>query len=813
MLQRLLALLWRKKPEADDIVEEKWSSGFSPVKKRRFQEEQTKDFRALRQKGHLLLDLNKKNLFAWTVQEPYRYRNLVVEAEVSFGERNGHSAAGLMFRYKNPENYYYALLSNRGQFRFDVVFNGNPSTLIPWLDVRDPDETRHFKLRVIINYDNFAFFLNDRWIAELKDESFDNGYLAFCGQNYDESDKARFSLEHIFLESRPVEVDVWFYRWTRVIPVDRERRIALAERLSGQGQFTPALIQLRRAYHKSEPDAHGAFLIAEIYLKLELYEDALRYLDICLSQDPRRIDARLERANVLYLLNRFLEARTQLSGTIEAVAPNPVAWNLYGNIEYALGNWNEAKEAYHRGVRLNAEEPLFFLNYARACDRAGLTEEARGAYAEAARLFFRQQDFGDLPGIFSRMSSLDPDNGTVKSVRAKLLFQEGRSDEAEELFLDLIKKEQAESEIFFLQGLLLAQRARHEEALKYFDQAIERHADFYLYHMRRAESVFALGGDPDRDLTRAAQLSPDDPWVHNLAGLVAMERGEYPRAIESLKRAEELLPEEEEIKVNLAEVLYRSTSLEAALQVLSSTGALSCNQRGNLFAAEGRIDEAVDEYRRAVQLDPEAAVYRENLAAALWEAGQINEADEQLARLLELSPSRRAYELIGQVAYKKGEYQRALSAWQAASDIEPPSDGLKLQMARAFFYIGEPERARTLVEELIDGEVSAEAENILEQIRRLTEDRYQCDQCGRQWWVPKDLPPQGSLRLVGEPPDEMPAGQCPSCGRIYCVACAKEHMIENRFVCPHCQERLKLLNDALKYLAASILEQYSDVDK
>jgi transposase-like protein len=49
------------------------------------------------------------------------------------------------------------------------------------------------------------------------------------------------------------------------------------------------------------------------------------------------------------------------------------------------------------------------------------------------------------------------------------------------------------------------------------------------------------------------------------------------------------------------------------------------------------------------------------------------------------------------------------------------------------------------------------------------------------------------------PPDDFPAGTCPSCGAAYCIGCAREHLDENgRFLCPNCGKTLKLIDEGLK---------------
>jgi predicted RNA-binding Zn-ribbon protein involved in translation (DUF1610 family) len=51
------------------------------------------------------------------------------------------------------------------------------------------------------------------------------------------------------------------------------------------------------------------------------------------------------------------------------------------------------------------------------------------------------------------------------------------------------------------------------------------------------------------------------------------------------------------------------------------------------------------------------------------------------------------------------------------------------------------------------------------------------------------------------PPDELPAGTCPDCGKTFCIGCAK-HLTDDsgRFLCPLCGQSLKLSDDGLKKL-------------
>ena len=90
---------------------------------------------------------------------------------------------------------------------------------------------------------------------------------------------------------------------------------------------------------------------------------------------------------------------------------------------------------------------------------------------------------------------------------------------------------------------------------------------------------------------------------------------------------------------------------------------------------------------------------------------------------------------------------------------------------------------------------------LMQKVESALNDRYKCNSCGREWIVPKNIPIIDVVRIHGEPDGESPAGKCRKCGKVYCVNCAIDHIRDNRFVCPDCDEYLKLSENYLKYLA------------
>jgi tetratricopeptide (TPR) repeat protein len=820
LLQWLISK-FKGKPEQGSVAPEKWESRFQRPGKNRFSEEDGEKYRVRISRGDLALELQDFNLFAWTLNPVYRYRNFVLDVDISFDPENGHCAAGAIFRYVSEENYYYALISEDGHFRFDVVFNANPITLIPWMKIEQPEtevkaqtaQPSSFRFRIIAHETTFAFFVDGEWIAELDDEMIDTGYIAFAGQNYDERERARFHLHELILESRPMEVEVLFQRWVNYLEPDVERRKALARRLYEMEQYTAALIQLKKAFRSREPAAGERFFLVETLIQLRMYEQALAQVEKCLEADADFHEGKIEKANLLYLLNRFIDTKAWLEEILPGFPEHAPLRNLLGNTEFSLGNWESAAARYEEVLEIEPEMPIFLLNAARAHDYAGNKERAVELYRSAAIEFFRQEAYEELMPIRSRMGELAPEDPLMKSIEGKLRFQDGNLPEAERIFFELIDEDHAESDVFFLEGVVRMQAGKPEEAAEYFRTAAEQEPEFHLYRLKLAESLHLAGLPAEEELNRALELAPEDGWICNLAGLMALERGDYSDAVLYLRKAYEVLPEEREVQLNYSNALYHSEGIERAEEVITDTDdPYALNHRGNMYADNGRLEEAVELYRKALEHMPEEPVFLENISSALMSEDHYAEAEEQLVRLLDTGAgvSTRAYEMIAEVAKEKGEFERAATTLEEALKIEPENSKIRLSLARLLVRRNRWEDARGHLESLRtngDAERAAEAEELMRKVREATETRYECSSCGREWWVHNDIEPPERVRLYGEPPRESPAGKCDSCGRIYCIECALQHMEGNRFTCPHCGIRLKLSDGGLKYLAVRYAEQ------
>jgi len=89
-------------------------------------------------------------------------------------------------------------------------------------------------------------------------------------------------------------------------------------------------------------------------------------------------------------------------------------------------------------------------------------------------------------------------------------------------------------------------------------------------------------------------------------------------------------------------------------------------------AREGDVDQAVEQYRRALESEPSALDARVELGRLYFERGDLAAAQSQFEQAKRIAPEdRRAREGLGDVYYRMGRLPLAIREWQAALSIDP----------------------------------------------------------------------------------------------------------------------------------------------
>ena len=96
--------------------------------------------------------------------------------------------------------------------------------------------------------------------------------------------------------------------------------------------------------------------------------------------------------------------------------------------------------------------------------------------------------------------------------------------------------------------------------------------------------------------------------------------------------------------------------------------------QGNQLYSQGRLEEAIGSYKRALELAPESAEAHSNLAQMYLAAGREEEARPHLEQAIRINPDLPAAQaLLGQVLAGAGKIEEAEAHFRRALKSEPDS--------------------------------------------------------------------------------------------------------------------------------------------
>ncbi len=126
---------------------------------------------------------------------------------------------------------------------------------------------------------------------------------------------------------------------------------------------------------------------------------------------------------------------------------------------------------------------------------------------------------------------------------------------------------------------------------------------------------------------------------------------------------------------------------------------------GQLALAENRLPDAIDSFRRSLELYPDQDDIRFNLARTLRWAGYLGESIERLREMLEKNPGDTAIQLeLARALSSNWEYAAALTLWSFLLAKNPDDRELQMGEAQALLHTGSPRLAVITARRMLEDE-------------------------------------------------------------------------------------------------------------
>jgi len=129
----------------------------------------------------------------------------------------------------------------------------------------------------------------------------------------------------------------------------------------------------------------------------------------------------------------------------------------------------------------------------------------------------------------------------------------------------------------------------------------------------------------------------------------------------------------------------------------TSQNHMAHNGLGGVLATEGRLDEAVEQFRQAVEICPYAVMYQSNLGDALIACGRPDEAETHFRQVLQLDPDCvAAHDRLGVLLAGQGQLDEAMAHFRRSLEINPANTDTLYDLGKALLARGQRDEAQQL---------------------------------------------------------------------------------------------------------------------
>jgi tetratricopeptide (TPR) repeat protein len=318
--------------------------------------------------------------------------------------------------------------------------------------------------------------------------------------------------------------------------------------------------------------------------------------------------------------------------------------------------------------------------------------------------------YADVETLYTRTIEENPECTVAHSNLGSLLQGRGKLPEAMIHYRKAISAGPHDASMHNNIGAALAGCGRLDDAMALYQKALEIRPDSGEVYNNRGAALLARGrlDEAMRDFQKAVALKPDCADAQSNLGLLFANRGQLEDAIAHYRQALAIQPDHATARANL-EAALQMRQVDAAIAQLQQAvhgrpaDVRLRNELGMALVNRGRWTEALAQYRRALELQPDDAQVNCNLAwlrASCAEPSLRNgaEAVALARRAVELTGGQNpiVFAALAAAQAEAGQFPEAVAAGRQGVNLalqqDNPAAAKVLQAQLSLYEAGKPFR-------------------------------------------------------------------------------------------------------------------------
>ncbi|PKK90771.1 MAG: hypothetical protein CVV64_07795 [Candidatus Wallbacteria bacterium HGW-Wallbacteria-1] len=466
---------------------------------------------------------------------------------------------------------------------------------------------------------------------------------------------------HMFQTGRIAEALDLFSKALERDPRDAKAWGALGEVHESGGDYEKAVAAYKRAREISNLDDNCWICEARMLYTLQRHDESLQAFREASKLNRENVDSWYMQGVILFEKGEFKAADESLKEALKHNTRHFESWYMRGLVHEVTGKIQQARDFYEKALEFNSESALYNESLGSALFQLGQYILSLESYEKSifldktrieprfgrARVFVELEDYDKALEEIDRVLEMEPGHNGAMNLRAEMAWRAGNFERAANAFRELLILEPSNLDALRGLGISLFRAGQKVEAEKILESVCGHfQADLELWQTLAGLRDEKSDSNPEASL-QAYQivdgLLPDDPQIVRQIALLTL-KVDKGKAIEVMKRSFELNSDDPEIAEILGELLleagdeksvpaywekvigspradhefnlrlarvYRSIGNDTkALDAVTRALRLKIDmdvmvEKGMLYHALKRYDDALDTYDIVVKQDPE----------------------------------------------------------------------------------------------------------------------------------------------------------------------------------------------------------------
>ncbi len=350
---------------------------------------------------------------------------------------------------------------------------------------------------------------------------------------------------------------------------NRNAFLGLAQTYESLGRGDDARAVYRRAIERVPPDPMPRRLLIDHFLFHEQPDSAIAEIQQLLAMDPTAQREKIRLGILWYNTDRQEKAESLFTSLQNDSVPYIPLYYL-GRIAFDKRNYPKAKDYFRQAVALEDTIPDAWVQLGNTllsqdslAAAVSLGEKAAGIVSDPRPLWYflgvaysRHERYDSAVVWFERTLAQDSSDTRVRFALASSLERGGQFDRAAAAFNELLLREPENAPALNYLGYMYADSGVHlDESLRLIQKAVEREPENGAYLDSYGWVLFRLKRYPEAEaqLRKALNTLQSDATLHDHLGDILAAQGKHEDATQEWRRALEIDPENQELKTKLGQ--------------------------------------------------------------------------------------------------------------------------------------------------------------------------------------------------------------------------------------------------------------------